>query len=220
MRAPGSRCGSSAARSRSTTSTAPSWRRSRRSRPGRAAPALLLGAGGAGASSSSTASGSGGAAAAAWPEITKFAKERNLKIVSPAVNFCGGSCNVADPFDWLDQFFAACPGCEVDYIAMHWYACSKEALTWYLQKLEGKYAQPLWLTEFACLDDPGDHSAAGQSAYMKDALTILEADPRVFRYAWFTGRSDDAPAVDLLGKDGELTPLGQEYVGFPGACTP
>jgi hypothetical protein len=159
-------------------------------------------------------------AAAAWPEVTKFAKERNLKIVSPAVNFCGGSCNVTDPFDWLDQFFAACPGCKVDYVAMHWYACSKDALTWYLQKFESKYTQPLWLTEFSCLDDPGDHSEAGQEAYMSDALAILEADPRVFRYAWFTGRSTDAPALDLLGADGKLTPLGQKYVSYPQSCKP
>lgn len=160
------------------------------------------------------------AAAAAWPQITKFAQEHNLATVSPAVNYCGSPCNETDPFVWLDKFFAACPGCKVDYIAMHWYACDKSALTWYLGQFESKYDKPLWLTELACLDDPGDHSAAGQAAYMSDALAILENDPRVFRYAWFTGRSPSSPAIDLLGADGQLTPLGQEYVTHPQACKP
>lgn len=158
-------------------------------------------------------------AAALWPQIEAFAKQHNLAIVSPAVNFCGGSCNVTDPFAWLDQFFAACPSCQVDYIAMHWYACTDSALTWYLQQFESKYTQPLWLTEFSCLDQ-SDTSEPVQEAYMKAALAILEADPRVLRYAWFTGRSDSTPGIDLLGADGTLTPLGQIYVDYPQSCKP
>jgi hypothetical protein len=160
------------------------------------------------------------AAAAAWPQITAFAQQHGLATVSPAVNYCGSPCNETDPFVWLDKFFAACPGCKIDYIAMHWYACDKSALTWYLGQFESKYDKPLWLTEFACLDDPGDHSAAGQAAYLSDALTILENDPRVFRYAWFTGRSMNIPAVALLGADGQLTPLGKQYVTAPQTCKP
>jgi hypothetical protein len=54
---------------------------------------------------------------------------------------------------------------------------------------------------------------AAEEQYMKDAVAALEADPMVFRYAWFTGRSSQQPAVDLLGPDsGVLTTLGQEYV--------
>jgi hypothetical protein len=126
---------------------------------------------------------------------------------------------VQNPFDWLDQFFAACTGCKVDYIAMHWYACTGSALTSYLHNFESKYTQPLWLTEFSCLDAT-DTSEPVQEAYMKTALAILEADPRVFRYAWFTGRSTNTPSIDLLGADGVLTPLGQIYVGYPETCKP
>ncbi|MDI1480732.1 glycoside hydrolase family protein [Polyangium sp. y55x31] len=158
-------------------------------------------------------------AAALWPQIEDFAKQHDLAIVSPAVNFCGGTCNVADPFEWLDQFFAACQGCKVDYIAMHWYACDGGALTWYLQQFESKYTQKLWLTEFSCLDG-SDTSEPAQQAYMKAALAILEADPRVERYAWFTGRSDFTSSIDLLGEGGELTPLGQTYVNAPASCKP
>jgi hypothetical protein len=156
------------------------------------------------------------AAAALWPKLEDLAQRRGLSLVSPALNYCGGNCNETDPFVWLDQFFAACTGCRVDYIAMHWYACSKAALTWYLGQYKTKYSQPLWLTEFACLDSPA--SATQEAQYMNDALNILEAEPRLFRYSWFTGRFSGNAVVDLLAPTaGQLTPLGQAYVAFPAA---
>jgi hypothetical protein len=155
-------------------------------------------------------------AAALWPQLEEIAKRRGLKLVSPAVNYCGGGCNETDPFKYLDDFFAACQGCQVDYIAAHWYACTGDALRWYLGQLK-KYGRPIWLTEFSC-GDGSDRSLAVQEQYMREAVAILEADPDVFRYAWFSGRTSAIPNVDLLGADGQLTTLGQEYVGLPASC--
>jgi len=155
------------------------------------------------------------AAAALWPRLQQLAAMRGLKLVSPALNYCGGLCNETDPFVWLDKFFAACRGCQVDYIAMHWYACTKDALVWYLGKYKAKYAQPLWLTEFACLDD-AVLTDPKEAQYMQDALGVLEADPAIFRYSWFTGRFPSKPVVDLLAAPaGALTPLGRAYVDRP-----
>ncbi len=160
-------------------------------------------------------------AAAIWPQVEQFAAQHDLAIVSPAVNYCGSPCNVQNPFDWLDQFFAACPGCKVDYIAAHWYACTPSALSSYLSTFESKYTQPIWLTEFACTDGSGAAEAeADQATYMEAALALLEADPRVFRYSWFTGRSTGGSPWDLLGADGVLSTLGQIYVGYPQGCNP
>ena len=39
--------------------------------------------------------------------------------------------------------------------------------------------------------------------------------PRIERYAWFSGRFEWIPYIDLLGADGQLTPLGQAYVSAP-----
>ncbi|HEX6241815.1 MAG TPA: glycoside hydrolase family protein, partial [Polyangiales bacterium] len=157
-------------------------------------------------------------AAAAWPQLEEIARARNLKLVSPAPNYCGGDCNRTDPFLWLDDFFAACKNCQVDYVAFHWYACSIEALKSITAKYETRYKRPVWLTEFACLDDPGDHSAAGQRAYMDKAVAFLESDPQVFRYAWFIGRSSQPGAIDLFAAPGARTPLGSAYAGYPGTC--
>src|SRR4051812_15477936 len=153
-------------------------------------------------------------AAARWPDVEQFARSRGIKLVSPAVNYCGSPCNVADPFVWLQRFFAACPGCQVDYVGMHWYACDKPALVNTLAKYK-QFGKPLWVTELACLDDSSKVNAAAELAYMKDAVAALEADPMVFRYAWFTGRSSDTPAISLLGADGKLTSLGAAYAAQP-----
>jgi hypothetical protein len=155
-------------------------------------------------------------AAALWPKIQAFADAHALAIVSPALNYCGGGCNETNPFTWLDAFFAACTGCRVDYVAAHWYACTKSALQGYLGEYETKYDKPLWLTEFSCLDGSIAATDANEEKYMSDALTLLESDPKVFRYSWFTGRYTSKPAISLLGADGgALTPLGQAYVAFP-----
>jgi hypothetical protein len=153
-------------------------------------------------------------AAALWPQIQAFADAHQLAIVSPALNYCGGNCNATTPFAWLDAFFAACSGCRVDYIGAHWYACTKSALQGYLQQYETRYGKPIWLTEFSCLDS-SNITTAVETQYQADAVALLEGDPMVFRYAWFTGRSTQQPAIDLLAGSGQLTPLGQAYLSLP-----
>jgi hypothetical protein len=153
-------------------------------------------------------------AAALWPRIMQIAKDRNLLIGSPSPQYCAGDCNDTDPFHWLDAFFAACTGCKVDFMATHWYACTADALKSHLSKFK-KYGKPVWVTEFSCMD-AGDHSAAGEATYMKTAVDILEKDPTVFRYSWFTGRWPDPSGISLFGSaSGALTDLGNTYLTLP-----
>ncbi|MBX3214177.1 MAG: glycoside hydrolase family protein [Labilithrix sp.] len=158
-------------------------------------------------------------AAARWPGVQAVADARGLTLVSPAVNFCGGGCHDGDPFAYLDEFFAACPGCRVDALGVHVYVGCKgengnhaQWLINHVQTYERRFSQPIWLTEFAC-DDAA--SPEEQRAFMIDAVAYLESDPRIERYAWFAGRADNVAHVDLLGADGELTALGQAYVDLP-----
>lgn len=161
-------------------------------------------------------------AAALWPSVEAVADARGMKLVSPAVNFCGGDCRETDPFKYLDDFFAACPGCRVDAIGVHIYVgCAGENgnhaqwLINHLKTYESRFSQPIWLTEFACSDAQNPDE---QRAFLIDAVAYLESDPRIERYAWFAGRADNVPHVDLLGADGQLTNLGQAYVDAPRAC--
>jgi hypothetical protein len=155
-------------------------------------------------------------AASAWPVLQAFAKSRGMKIVSPAVNYCTGNCNQTDPYVWLAAFLAACPGCEVDFIGVHAYVCQAGALASILLRYEKTFQKPLWLTEFSCLDGSSPPTVQNEQSYMRDALAVLDADPMVFRYAWFTSRSTQT-VVDVFEPlaIGQLSALGQEYVTLP-----
>jgi hypothetical protein len=165
-------------------------------------------------------------AAADWPQVEALAKPLGIPIISPAVNFCGSAQNssgcsdptVTDPYTWLKDFFAACPSCQVDGIAVHWYNCDLPSLEAYIDgsgTLEGflQFNKPIWLTEFSC---DGSHSAADQKTYMQAAIPYLEGNVHVARYAWF----DAAPIASavLQNDDGTLTDLGKTYVSLPQSC--
>jgi hypothetical protein len=77
------------------------------------------------------------------------------------------------------------------------------------------FDKPLWVTEMSCLDTKSKVNDADELAYMKDAVDALESDPKVFRYAWFTGRSTNSPPISLLAGDGKLTALGTAYIAQP-----
>lgn len=156
-------------------------------------------------------------AAKLWPELQAIADTEKLGLVGPAVNFCGddktktGPCHDTNPVSYLTDFFAACAGCRVDFVAVHWYNCDVDSLKWYLGQFE-QFGRPIWLTEFACAYG-GDKSAAGQEEYLRAAIPVLEADPHVFRYAWFS--ASPIPEAQLFDDAGKLTPLGKVYVGLP-----
>ncbi len=166
-------------------------------------------------------------AAADWPQVEKLARAAGIPIVSPAVNYCGSpsdssGCSdraVTDPYTWLQDFLAACPGCEVDALAVHWYNCDLPSLQGYIEGntdagggLAGfvQFGKPIWLTEFSC-----DASAtlAQQEAFMKAAIPYLEASPYVQRYSWFS--AGPIPNALLVDGSGALTDLGKTYVALP-----
>ncbi len=158
-------------------------------------------------------------AAEAWPRLEKIANDYGLELVGPAVNWCG-SCvtengvTYYDPYKYLDDFFAACTNCKVDYIAVHNYMCYSGALQSYLDGFK-KYGKKIWLTEFACWDQ-SNITLDMQKSLVIGALDLLENDTMIFRYAWFNGnRSGAYPFLDLYKNTyGQLTPLGELYMTY------
>ena len=123
-----------------------------------------------------------------------------------------------DPYQYLTDFFTACTGCEVDYVAVHWYNCDLPSLKDYLEtgaNLPGfeQFGKPIWLTEFSC---DTSASSADQESYMRAAIPYLESNPKVFRYSWFS--ADPIPNAKLMNADGSPTALGQVYIGLPQSC--
>ncbi|CAM9230570.1 unnamed protein product, partial [Discosporangium mesarthrocarpum] len=160
-------------------------------------------------------------AASLWSQVKIVAQEYGLDLVSPAVNFCGGDCIEEDPYQWLDDFFEECDqlsgGCGVTHIAVHSYACEVQYLNKHLHGYL-KYNKPIWLTEFSCGDTMSNMNEESQAAYLADAITYLEMNPNIYRYAWFIGRGgSDAGVIgcDLLQMSAsELTAVGEVFVGL------
>ncbi len=162
--------------------------------------------------------------AAQWPRLEAIADDFDLEIVAPAVNYCGNcvtenGTTYTNPWKYLDDFFAACPDCRVDHIAVHSYMNTVSALEWFIGEFK-KYGKPIWLTEFAGWEENGNiTSVDDQINYMIGAVNYLESDPDVFRYAWFIGRSGGGitkyPYIDILGANGQLTALGEVYTQMP-----
>jgi Glycosyl hydrolase catalytic core/Carbohydrate binding module (family 6)/Secretion system C-terminal sorting domain len=158
-------------------------------------------------------------AAALWPKLEAIAKDFNLKIVGPAVNYCDkciviNGVAITDPVQYLDSFFAACPACQVDYIAVHNYMCYSGALSSYIERFK-KYNKKIWLTEFACWDQ-ANITLDMQKSYILGALDYLENDTMILRYSWFNGsRTNNYPYISLLKpQSGVLTELGNLYVTY------
>lgn len=158
-------------------------------------------------------------AAELWPDVVAAAKELNLKLVSPAMNY-GTLGGYHDPCKWLDEFFRQ-PGVsidDIDAISVHCYMSSVEGLKNFIE-LFRKYNKPVWLTEF-CAWDPAPSGAEAQCDYMSNALNYLEQEPLVERYSWFMLKTGAAitklPFNQLVTHDlePELTMQGQIYTMF------
>lgn len=160
-------------------------------------------------------------AAELWQPVVALAKELNLKLVSPAMNY-GTLEGYHDPVKWLDEFFA-CDGVSIDdisAISLHCYQVGTGGIQTMVESM-AKYNKPVWVTEF-CAWEPGvgPGSAEEQMKYMSEVINYMETATAVERYAWFMPRTKDAtdayPYNQLLTKTKpyDLTPLGRVYCGL------
>lgn len=141
-----------------------------------------------------------GEAAAAWkPHMEQFGGK--VKIGSPAV--CNGDGTTG--LNWLKSFMSACPACQIDFIAIHWYGDANPQGVADLKKHIGDTkamagGRPIWLTEF---QPKGD--AASQQDFMGKILPFLDDKSNgIERYAYYQ--------VDgILTSGGSKTPLGDAY---------
>ena len=159
-------------------------------------------------------------AAQYWPEVVQLAKDLNLKLVSPAMNY-GTLSGYHDPVKWMDEFLAQ-PNVsldDIDVIALHCYMTSPEAVINFVKMFE-KYGKPIWMTEFcAWWDDSGQGSVLQQITYMCSILNYFEQSDLVERYAWFIPRyksEGSFPYMQLLtdNKPYNLTDAGKVYCNF------
>lgn len=153
-----------------------------------------------------------------WPAVVRLAKELNLQLGAPAMNY-GTLSGYSDPIKWLDEFFAIDSVSieDVDFIPIHCYMMNPSAVKGYVEKF-AKYNKPIWMTEFCAWESIS--GVEQQKTYMSDVLNYFEKNPMVERYAWFMPRTNkglnEKPYNQLLTKVNpiEWTALGEIFNGL------
>lgn len=162
-------------------------------------------------------------AAEKWPQLQALAKELNLKLVAPALNY-SPNAPYQDPCKWMDEFVALVGNDAFDYTAIHVYGgfgVIKDLAT----KFHDKYGKDVWLTEFCYWPEAGNQNnsvaMSTQISFMVQAVEWLETTPWIARYAWFKAKgaynSNKGPNYGLIipqtGYDPrKLSPQGMVYV--------
>ncbi len=152
-------------------------------------------------------------ALALWPKLESI----GLPLGSPAVAW--------PTVTWLSEFMdkAAKQKRRVDFICLHMYVGLDDVhFEHLLQEIHDKYKKPIWITEFATVDnnsttiDGNMYRPDSVLAFMKRVLPRLEALPYVHRYSWFSGSPTSTrlwPSA-LFDATGKLTTLGQWYADY------
>ncbi len=160
-----------------------------------------------------------------YKDIKAIADATGVPVVGPHMALGspeGGSITAEDPLEkkkvtytfmnpFLKAFFHYMGDTEVPAVAAHSYGNFGE-LKWMTEMMFKEYNRPVWVTEFA------DWHAKNEEAemdYLIQSVDFFERTPYVAGYAWFKERVGGNPKLSLLGKPGELTPLGQAYVNMP-----
>ncbi|MCH5224928.1 MAG: hypothetical protein J1D77_02970 [Muribaculaceae bacterium] len=157
-------------------------------------------------------------AAAKWPEVQALAKEFNLELVAPALNY-SPDAPYYQPTAWMDEFVNLVGKDAFDYTAIHAYGgfgvMSDLATTFY-----EKYGKPVWVTEFCFWPgESGGVSVASQVNMIVQSLEWLEKTDFIYRYAWFKATEKTATNFNLVNsgkgeEPRELSEQGLVYVNM------
>jgi len=143
-------------------------------------------------------------AANLWPQIEAVAAKYKMQISSPSASYGGANM---DPIQWLDQFFAACKGCKVDFITTHQYDCNFYGLHGAITVFY-KYNLTVWVTEFSCYGSSVDADVT----FVKGIVPLFDNDPKIARYSYFGSRSNPPSNIDVFSPTtSALTPVGVAY---------
>ncbi len=161
-------------------------------------------------------------AAEKWPAVQALAKELNLKLVSPALNY-SPDAPYQDPMKWMEEFVALVGNDAFDYVALHNYG-GLGVMQDLCTKFHNRFGKDIWVTEWC--NWPGGAgnvyvAPTTQIQSMIQTVEWLEKTPWIYRYAWFKAvgahDSKNQPNYGLeITKNGdglrELSPQGWVYV--------
>lgn len=130
-----------------------------------------------------------------WPKLQGTGMRLGAPAVASGADRAGG---------WLDRFMrgAAQRGYRVDFVPVHWYGAdfspaATEQLRSYVRAVHERYRKPVWVTEYALTDfsqgSPRYPSERQQAEFARSSVSMLDGEPAVERYAWFTLSTEASP---------------------------
>ncbi|KAJ6513161.1 glycosyl hydrolase catalytic core-domain-containing protein [Mycena sanguinolenta] len=141
-----------------------------------------------------------------WESKIAPFQSKGTKLVSPSM------CKQADE-TWLKQFQGQI-STQWDITNVH---INKNSMAGVQADLDhyASYGKPMWITEFACVDDSNGFTPCTDqgeiNSYINDIVALFEGDSRVAAYAYSNGEGlgDVWPMTD---SNGNLTPSGNTYI--------
>ncbi|ODQ51667.1 hypothetical protein SAICODRAFT_141982, partial [Saitoella complicata NRRL Y-17804] len=156
-------------------------------------------------------------AAQLWKQyMNPLSKKYGIKLGAPAIT------NDPEGIPWIVDFFTACNGsCIVDFVPLHWYGTTLGSLYDFFWTVYGATGNqyPVWITEWAFTnwDTTNPMNATEVEPLMEQAVAYLDSVSIVERYAYFGAMRNTGsvgPASQMIGSNGTLTWLGQQYVNI------
>jgi len=137
-----------------------------------------------------------------WPRLVALAKEKKLRLGSPAPSSDGGGMAYFHAF--MER--AKKQNLHMDFIAMHWYRSRDPgAFGNFLDDLGKRYKLPIWVTEF----NGWAGSESENYRFLRGALRYLNRSRHIERYAYFDPGA--GKPLSLFKADGSLTRMGEIY---------
>lgn len=128
-------------------------------------------------------------AAAEWPKVQALAKELNLKLIAPVVNF-SPNAPYNHPTTWMDEFVALVGLDAFDAVCLHCYG-GPGVLKDICTQFHNKYGKEVWMTEFSLIyDGTSSNTPEAQIAAMMESVEWMEKTPWMGRYGWFKALGD------------------------------
>jgi hypothetical protein len=160
-----------------------------------------------------------------YKKIKAVADEHGIPLIAPNMSLGSpedGSIKAFDPvenkemlYTFQNPFIKAVQHflgeTKLTHLASHSYGNFGE-LKWMTEMMHQEFGLPVWITEFAHWHAKDEEE---EMDYMIQSVDFFERSPFVAGYAWFKERVEGNPKLSLLGKSGELTPLGEIYVKMP-----
>lgn len=154
-----------------------------------------------------------GQAISLWPKL----EARGLRLGSPATTQ-GGTLGRSS---WQRRFMTEAErrGLRVDFMAVHYYSTNGNVAAFrkWLIAVHREYKRPIWVTEFAYIDwgRPNRASYAGNAAFAREAIRMMEGLPFVERHAWFAANPypwhGQVPEINLVDNQLRPTPVGRAF---------